>query len=109
MESKLTEDVRTVIAALQEPEAKRLLGHRLRIVRLLRGMSAVAVARQVGMSHPNLNYMEQGRQMSIDRMLDLCEVYGVDWGQLVSAPAGSVELFGVPVDNVVEGKENVAA
>lgn len=108
MESKTVESVKTVIAALQAPGAKQMLGHRLRIVRLLRGMSAVAVARRVGMSHPNLTYMEQGRQMPIDRMLDLCDVYGVDWGELVSAPAGSVELFGVPVDNVEE-VEHVAA
>ena len=108
MESKMVEDVRTAIAALAEPDAKRLFGHRLKVVRLLRGMSVASVARRVKMSHPNLTYIEQGRQMPIDRMIDLCELYGVDWGLLVGAPAGSVELFGVPVDSMEE-TEHVAA
>ena len=106
MEAKLLENVNVAIGKLEK--VKAVVGRRLSVVRHIRGYNQAEVARKIGVKSSYVSRMETGELLTLERLIQLSSLYGVNWVEVTSAPAGSVELFGVPVDNV-EGKENAAA
>lgn len=109
MEPGMLEQVNQAILELSSDETQTLLRHRLRLVRVLRGMTVTEAAKCIGVKPPFLSNVENGHALlPIERMIQLCGVYGVNWMILASEPKDSVQLFGVSVDSLIEEPEHAA-
>lgn len=106
----MLEKVNQAILELSSTETQNLLRHRLRLVRVLRGLSVAEAAKRIEVKAPFLSSVENGHApLPIERMIRLCDVYGVNWMNLASQPKDSVQLFGVSVDSLLEEPEHAAA
>lgn len=103
MEPGMLEQVNQAILELSSDETQTLLRHRLRLVRVLRGLTVAEAARRIEVKPPFLSNVENGHaNLPIERMIRLCDVYGVNWMTLASQPKDSVQLFGVSVDSLLD-------
>jgi transcriptional regulator with XRE-family HTH domain len=109
MEPDMLEQVGKAILELSTDESQAMLRNRLRIMRVLRGMKVADVAPLLGVSRPFLSMFETGQsKLPIERVIQICGVYGVNWIDIVLQPKDSVHLFGVSVDSLLEEPEHAA-
>ena len=106
----MLEQVNQAILELSSDEMQTLLRHRLRLVRVLRGVSAKDAAKAAGLHPSYLSNVENGQKpLPIECVIQLCDMYGVSWMDLASQPKDSVQLFGVSVDSLLGEPEHAAA
>lgn len=64
---------------------RKLIGHRIRTLRLERGLSQESLALESGIARNQLIQMEHGRRgILAERLYDIAEVLGVGVGELLS-------------------------
>ena len=109
MSKDILDEVNKIFSGFSEDGKQELLRKRLRLIRLIRGISVADAAKRVGIHSPVLSDIENGhRPLNIGRLVELCNVYEVNWMDLASQPKDSVQLFGVSVESLIEEPEHAA-
>ena len=78
--------VEPVVLGDASDELKRLVGQRIRSLRIERRMSRTEMAAKLGISQPALYYIEAGKNCPMVRVMAAARIFGVTVDSLIKEP-----------------------